>query len=414
MRFLSLVLAAALGGVLPLAAQPAPAAAPATLDGWTFPVPEGYQPVPVAAPGDASLALFRHPRTRAVVFVATVPAGEHRAEALARARTQAAGAVLGGEPGAVDWRSIPSFAVSRDEIYHDARLAPVRGGLAAVQLRLLRVGGRDVATGYAFPIPRDEESRVLAFPFFYDPDRAAAEASAAVVGALAGGGPVADASLAPMPVRSEGAAADPEEAAVLAARAALEAATRAKDAAAVAGLVARPYLEFLEDMKHLALHAPMERVRAEPLMNQLYVLDLRHRVAPAELRAMDARALLAHAWNTGWLGTGGYDGGDGARPRPERVVVVAGDAAFVRPAPNGRGRQREGGSPVSRSTQEAFRREDGAWKVDALPAIPLLEPVLRQRIESLDGAPERAVLVLLQQLSGKLLESNVWNPPPAP
>jgi|GEM_PF-4545526 len=409
---LAIAVVAALGCALPLAAQE-PATTHASLDGLTFPVPGRHEAVP--APGDAHLAVFRDPRGRTVVFVATLPDGIHRTQVMARARHAAASAALGREPRALEWISAASFAVSRREVYHDCRIAVDGGAMAVVQLRVLSVAGREVVTGYAFPLSRDEGQRLVSMPMFYAPSPPAAEASAMIVAELAGEPPAKD---PPEPAAARSQAGAAEDAAIRAAYAALQAATQAQDHQAVMALIAPPYLRFLEDMHHLALHASAERVRAEPLMNQLYVLDLRHRVPAAQLRTMDTRQLLAHAWDTGWMGTGGWRVREGreAGLNAGHVVVVEGDLAFARPPAEGGARGRTGGAApdVTRSLQTAFRREGGAWKVDVLPSIALLESVLRMQVERVGGRPDVAPLVVLERLTRKQLESNLWNPPAAP
>lgn len=394
-HLLTFVVLASFAAVLPMAAQPGPA----TLDGLEFPVDAKYQPVPALS--DAALAVFRDPRTRLALFVATVPQGVHRTEAMARARMNAATAAMARAPGTPEWRSLPSFSISRHEVYHDARIASNGSEFVVVQLRRLRVGEREVVTGYAFPLSRQEGARVFQTSVFYEPNVPAGAASSRIVAALAGEPP---AGAAPQP-------ADDAEAAIRAAAEALAAATEARDAEAVLRLVARPYLEFLEDMHHLALHAPAERVRAEPLINQFYVLDLRHRIPAAELRMMDTRRLLAHVWDTGWLGTGGWKEGETEERR--ETVLVEGDLAFIRSAA-GEGSRRGSPTSLALALQTAFRREDGVWKVDALTPIPLLESVLRMQVEQVSGRRDAAPLIVLQRLTDKLLESNVWNPPPPP
>jgi hypothetical protein len=403
-RRFAAALAAVLGCAFPAAAQPAPPTTPASLDGMAFPVVSRFQPVPALS--DANLAVFADTRARTAVFVATVPQGTHRTDAMARARENAARAALGGEPRPIEWHSVPSLAVSGDEVYHECRLAHDGASVAVVQLRRLRSGGRDVITGYAFRLSREDAPRALSMSMFTPWSEPAAEASGLIVAALAGEPPVKDYAEAPSPHSPS-----PEEPAVRAAYDALIAASTAREHEAVPALVAQPYLEYLDDMRHLALNAPAARVRAEPMMSRMYVLGLRHLVPAAELGAMDARQLLSRLWGTGWLGTG-WGGPNSRGLAAEKVVVVEGDLAFAQTPSRG---GRSGAPGLARMLRNTFRREDGAWKVDVLGGIFALESTMRTTADGLKGAGEdRALLVLLERLSGRPVASTVWDPPAAP
>jgi hypothetical protein len=65
--------------------------------------------------------------------------------------------------------------------------------------------------------------------------------------------------------------------------------------------------------------------------------------------------------------------------------------------------------------RNSFRREGGAWKVDVLGGIFALESTFRGTVDRFKGAGEdRAMLVVLERLSGKPVADTIWDPPAAP
>ncbi|HET7231879.1 MAG TPA: TonB family protein [Longimicrobium sp.] len=371
------------------------AMAPATLDGLSFPVAAPYQPVP--ALGDAHLAVFADARTRTSLFVATVPPGMHRTEAMARARANAANAALWAAPWPIRWIAVRSYPISRQEVYHDRRTAYHPDSPIVVQLRCLRIGGRDVITGYAYPVSLEEGEGEM-FRSVRTSNPLAGRASRLIVAALAGEAPVNDDSVA-QPLKAlppPEAAPHPEETAIRAAWAAIGA--PALDGEAGPALAARPYLEYLDDMRYLALHAPAAVLRAEPMINQVYVLRFRHRVPPARLREMDARQLLGALWGERSTGL------DIPRSRRdastiERVTVV-GELAFVW----------QRGSP----TPDVFRREEGAWKEDFLPAVFAWEEVHRMSVQGDMSGEDEALVGLIGRMTRSTATNALWNPPASP
>jgi hypothetical protein len=380
----------------------------AVLDGVRYTPPPGYTLDPSRS--DSTLVVLRDPRNNTYLFVATLAPDRHRVEVVDRILGRLGSAA--GATQAFRWRAARSAPISPSEVYHQQRQGSDGSTGMVVQFRHFRHAGRDILTGAAFPLDGDEAAMALQapLPIISVP---AYEGSARLIGSLlgeippaakvplvfhgvgfGGAGAPADPQAAARTVPKAPARTDPEAPAVQAVYDAYRAALRARDGAAGARLVAAPTLEYYADMQWLALYGSAEAVRAQPPIDRLTVLTMRHRVEPERLRGMTARQLLEVAVSEGWAGTGS--------PAAEKSGDVRVDSSVAT--------MKVTVSGTTRSSETSFLRQEDGWRLDLLPQVLLLGWALELAAKRTGVAEDDFLLSTLTRSTGRAPSEQIWNP----
>jgi hypothetical protein len=365
------------------------AAQPAALHGVS--APPSYTAAP--ALGDSATAVFTL-RNSAVAVVA-LPGGTERGDVIQRLRAVLAGAALGRDANAFQWRMLTSWPASPFDVYHERWTGYDGTDAVVAHFHHLRKDGRDVLVGDASLTGGADAEQMFRTGLAHMPT--SSKASTWLVAELVGDPPFTEGfvgvgtghGILPEPPPH------PEEAAVRAAFEAYRAALLARDGEAALPHVAEAVFEYYGDMQRLALYATANEVRARPLPDQLYVLMLRTRIPTRRLREMTPRELFAHGVAQGWIGE--------ESTRQQRVgrVLVNGNMAGAAVMQGGRP------SPL----RFAFVRRDGAWKWDMLGVIQWMDPIFRELADANGLTPEELLLRVVETANKRPLPPTVWDPP---
>ena len=169
----------------------------------------------------------------------------------------------------------------------------------------------------------------------------------------------------------------------------------ARDGASALDAVDARTVEYYRRSVALALDADSATVAELPLMDELMVLTLRHRVPVHTLRGFDGAAAFTYGVEQGWIGE--------ASVRQQRLgrVTIAGDSA--------RAELTIDGVPVP-EVAFAFSRERGEWRVDLTSVTGIAGDALRQQAEQLGETEQSYLAMLLGLVSGRPVKPAAWQP----
>lgn len=201
------------------------------------------------------------------------------------------------------------------------------------------------------------------------------------------------------PATPSAAGADDAKAAPEAVRAAMEAyraAILASEGARAVELVTANTVEKFGELRVAALTEDREAIKQRSLMEELIVLLIRHRVPTAKLQAMDAKAMLLHAYDEGWVGK------ESVKDIALGEVKISGEAASIALV-DGAGRP----TPL----HFELRREQGVWKLDVTSMMAQTQGTMKQALAQVDPDPDAAILKLLTMMTGRDYDASAWDPP---
>ena len=187
------------------------------------------------------------------------------------------------------------------------------------------------------------------------------------------------------------------EAAIEDAFRALQEACTEKDGAVSLALLAAPTRDRWVHIKGLALHADKESLQREGLVTQLHTLVLRASADFETLESLDEVGLIQYALDRNLLG------GTLILGNSLREIQVDGDSATSRASHEASGKPLE--------VRYSFAREDGAWKVDLVPAYTMADEILHTKLQMPGSTSvEHALFMLVGSATGTGGTTELWVP----
>lgn len=187
------------------------------------------------------------------------------------------------------------------------------------------------------------------------------------------------------PTMPAGASTGKDEAEIRAVWANYEKHLQAKQGDELALLLASPAIAYYGRMKRLALTGTPEAVAKAGMLMRLSVYTVRHLATATELKAMDTRKFIAWNVNLGLVSTMG-------KHKVELVNIrVNGDRA-------------EAAIRAGASTSPPlfdFIREGGAWKIDVVKAVRVMEPLIQSRLSEAGLSEEQILAIMIRPYSTK-------------
>lgn len=161
-----------------------------------------------------------------------------------------------------------------------------------------------------------------------------------------------------------------------------------------ADLVSEKTLRHYDQLRQYALTSDVAELKELPSFSRLVVLAIRHNVSPAQLRKMQGKEVFSYGVKNQWVAK------DSVAPFDLGNVNVYGNYAS--------GEILHRGNSAQWSME--FRKENEAWRVNLLP---LLERVSRERSAHLNSYPDenKAILTIIEQMSGRKVDNAIWTPP---
>jgi hypothetical protein len=385
---------------------------PPALRELRYSVPRGFTAAP--ALGDSATAVFT--QRGIAVSVTALRGGTDRAAVIQRLRDVLTTVVP--KAGTFRWRILTSSPVSPLDVYHERWIGYDGKEAAITEFHHLRNDARDVLVATTFSLENENAEEMFKTGNAPIASFQAREASARLVAELVGDPPFTETGFVGGPpeegtpqgaqsrvvIESDfsgrgppdaDAPAHPDEAGVRAAFEAYRAALLARDGQAALPHVAAAVFEYYGDVQRLALYAMADEVRARPLHDQMFVLLLRHRLAPQRLRDMTPRELFAYGVDQGWIGE------ESTRRQQIDRVWVHGNMANVTINQGGRP------SPLDYS----FVRQEGAWKWDMLGVIQWMDPAFRMLADRNGLTPEALLVRVVEATNKGTVSPAIWDPP---
>jgi hypothetical protein len=185
-----------------------------------------------------------------------------------------------------------------------------------------------------------------------------------------------------------------QEAAILSAFKAYQAALLKKDGPRCATLVDRATIDYYQRMRDLAVKGSAADVRKLGLMDKLVVVRMRHQVPIAQLKPMDGAGALAYAVVQGWIG----DKVAGAEFGAIEVDGATASGAFM-----------VDGHPTP--TRMQLHREKGAWRISLVSVFPASNFLFGKMQRESGLSEDDFVIATVGKLAGKPVPDTIWNPP---
>jgi len=164
--------------------------------------------------------------------------------------------------------------------------------------------------------------------------------------------------------------------------------------AEAADLVSEKTLRHYDQLRQLALAGDANELKELPSFNRLVVLAIRHNVAAPALRKMQGKDIFAYGVKNQWVAK------DSVAPFEMGNINIYGNYA-------------SGDISITGSTttsQLEFRKENGVWRLNLMP---LLDRVSRDRSAQLNSYQDenKAILGIIEQMSGRKVDAGIWTPP---
>lgn len=161
-----------------------------------------------------------------------------------------------------------------------------------------------------------------------------------------------------------------------------------------ADLISEKTLRHYDQLRQLALTGDANELKELPSFNRLVVLAIRHNVSTTTLRKMQGKDIFSYGVKNQWVSK------DSVAPFELGNITIYGNYA---------------GGDISlsgsmTSSQLEFRKESGVWRLNLMP---LLERVGRERSAQLNSNQDenKAILSILEQMSGRKVDAGIWTPP---
>ena len=161
-----------------------------------------------------------------------------------------------------------------------------------------------------------------------------------------------------------------------------------------ADLVSEKTLRHYDQLRQLALAGDANELKELPSFNRLVVLAIRHNVSAPALRKMHGKDIFSYGVKNQWVAK------DSVAPFELGNINIygnyaGGDISF---------------SGSTTSSQLEFRKENGVWRLNLMP---LLERVSRERSAQLNSNQDenKAILGIIEQMSGRKVDAGIWTPP---
>ena len=161
-----------------------------------------------------------------------------------------------------------------------------------------------------------------------------------------------------------------------------------------ADLISEKTLRHYDQLRQLALTGEANELKELPSFNRLVVLAIRHNVSTTTLRKMQGKDIFAYGVKNQWVSK------DSVAPFELGNITIYGNYA---------------GGDISlsgsmTSSQLEFRKESGVWRLNLMP---LLERVGRERSAQLNSNQDenKAILSIIEQMSGRKVDAGIWTPP---
>jgi hypothetical protein len=164
--------------------------------------------------------------------------------------------------------------------------------------------------------------------------------------------------------------------------------------AEAADLVSEKTIRHYDQLRQSALTSDANEMKEFSSFQRLVVLAIRHNIPAPTLRKMQGRDIFAFGIKNQWVAK------DSVAPFELGTINVYGNYASGEVLKSGQ-----------RSSQLLeFRKEDGAWRVNLLP---VLERVGKERSTQINSYPDenKAIVAILEQMSGKKVDPGIWTPP---
>lgn len=161
-----------------------------------------------------------------------------------------------------------------------------------------------------------------------------------------------------------------------------------------ADLISEKTLRHYDQLRQLALTGDATELKELPSFNRLVVLAIRHNVAAVTLRKMQGKDIFAYGVKNQWVAK------DSVAPYELGNINIYGNYAGGDISING----------SSANSQLEFRKENGVWRLNLMP---LLERVSRDRSAQLNSYQDenKAILSIIEQMSGRKVDPGIWTPP---
>jgi len=164
--------------------------------------------------------------------------------------------------------------------------------------------------------------------------------------------------------------------------------------AEAADLISEKTLRHYDQLRQLALAGDANELKELPSFNRLVVLAIRHNVAAPTLRKMQGKDIFAYGVKNQWVAK------DSVAPFEMGNINIYGNYASGDISISG----------SSTTSQLEFRKEASVWRLNLMP---LLERVSRDRSAQLNSYQDenKAILGIIEQMSGRKVDAGIWTPP---
>ncbi len=161
-------------------------------------------------------------------------------------------------------------------------------------------------------------------------------------------------------------------------------------------LVSEKTLKRYEQLRQYALTSDTNEMKELPSFTRLVALAIRHNISTPNLRKMTGRDVFAYGIKNQWVAK------DSVAPFELGNINVYGNYASGEVLQNGN----------SSNSFLEFRKENDVWKINLLP---LLERVSKERSAQINSYPDenKAIVAIIEQMSGRKVDPAIWTPPGA-
>ena len=152
--------------------------------------------------------------------------------------------------------------------------------------------------------------------------------------------------------------------------------------------------KYYEKTINMILHLSEIETKKLSLLNKVNVLMARHRIEPDVLTKMSGKSFFVYAVDNGWIGE------ESVSNLQIEVVEINDNFAKTHIVTE------EGEAPFGFS----FRREDGKWRIDLTSMFSISNVAFSKQAENMGVSENEFIFMILESISGKKVESKIWNP----
>ncbi len=172
------------------------------------------------------------------------------------------------------------------------------------------------------------------------------------------------------------------------------AAILAQDAEAAYALIDRTTRGYYHELLQAVIYARPQDMSQLMIMVKLAVIQSRRDIPAEQLLGFDAEDYFKHSVARGWFSK------DTMRTLTLVAIEVDGDRARSSVERDGQ---------VVRSGYE-FQREDGAWKINLMPALVAGEWAMQQIVRASGKTEDDFIFDLVERHSGARPDASIWEP----